>query len=106
MTIFPTAPSTARPSRRQLLRQMGAGSGMLGLFGVLAQAGLLVEGAPGAPPASRRNPLAAKQPHFAPKAKRVIHIYLNGGPSHVDTFDPKPLLRKYEGKKLPTGNLS
>jgi hypothetical protein len=55
---------------------------------------------------ARQNPLSAKQPHFAPKAKRVIHIYLNGGPSQVDTFDPKPLLKKFEGKKLPTGNLS
>ena len=42
-----------------------------------------------------------KQPHFAPKAKRVIHIFANGGPSHVDTFDPKPSLEKYAGQPLP-----
>ena len=57
-----------------------------------------------APPA--KNPLAPRAPHFPAKAKHVIHIYLNGGPSQVDTFDPKPLLKKYEGKMLPQGNLS
>ena len=44
-------------------------------------------------------------PHFAAKAKRVVHIFCNGGPSQVDTFDPKPLLDKWHGKKLPTENL-
>ena len=57
-----------------------------------------------APPA--KNPLAPRAPHFPAKAKHVIHIYLNGGPSQVDTFDPKPLLKKYEGKTLPQGNLT
>ncbi len=47
------------------------------------------------------SPLAAHAPHFAPKAKRVIHFFLNGGPSHVDTFDPKPMLAKYAGQPLP-----
>src|SRR5256712_9351709 len=51
------------------------------------------------------NPLAAKQPHLPAKAKRVIHIFANGGPSHVDTFDPKPSLEKYSGKLLPMENL-
>lgn len=46
--------------------------------------------------------LALKQTHFAPKAKRVIHFFLNGGPSHVDTFDPKPMLTKYAGKPVPS----
>ena len=44
-------------------------------------------------------------PHFAPKAKRVIHLFANGGPSQIDTFDPKPLLAKYAGKPLPKDNL-
>jgi hypothetical protein len=79
---------------------MGTGLGMLGFAGLLHDAGLL------ASPAGARNPLAPKPPHFPAKAKHVIHIYLNGGPSQVDTFDPKPLLAKYAGKKLPTGNLS
>ena len=51
------------------------------------------------------NPLAPKQPQFPAKAKRVIHIFANGGPSHVDTFDPKPALAKYAGKPLPIENL-
>jgi hypothetical protein len=51
------------------------------------------------------NPLAARPPHFPGKAKRVIHLFMNGGPSHVDTFDPKPLLRRYAGQPLPRENL-
>ena len=47
------------------------------------------------------SPLAPRKPHFAPKAKRVIHLFMNGGPSQVDTFDPKPLLEKFAGKELP-----
>ena len=57
-----------------------------------------------APP--RRTRSRRRPPHFPARAKHVIHIYLNGGPSQVDTFDPKPLLKKYEGKMLPQGNLS
>ena len=49
--------------------------------------------------------LAATGPHFAPKAKRVLFIFLNGGASHVDTFDPKPMLQKMHGRPLPTANL-
>jgi hypothetical protein len=52
------------------------------------------------------DPLAPRRPHFAPRAKRVIHIFANGGPSQVDTFDPKPALERYAGKELPTGNLA
>src|SRR5262245_53400964 len=51
------------------------------------------------------NPLAPKKPHCPGKAKRVIHLFMNGGPSHVDTFDPKPALEKYAGKPLPRENL-
>ena len=54
--------------------------------------------------AAEANPLAVRKPHFAAKAKRVIHLFMNGGPSHVDTFDPKPSLEKYAGKLLPTDN--
>src|SRR5207302_6194024 len=52
-------------------------------------------------PVRGNNPLAPKAPHFPPRAKRVIFLFMNGGPSHVDTFDPKPSLEKYEGKPLP-----
>ena len=51
------------------------------------------------------NPLAPRR-RTSPRAKHLIHIYLNGGPSQVDTFDPKPLLKRYEGKTLPQGNLT
>jgi hypothetical protein len=51
------------------------------------------------------NPLAPRSPHFPAKAKRVIHLFMNGGPSHVDTFDPKPLLDRYAGQPLPRPNL-
>src|SRR5439155_27224061 len=51
------------------------------------------------------SPLMPKQPQFPAKAKHVIHIFANGGPSHVETFDPKPALEKYAGKQLPMENL-
>jgi hypothetical protein len=89
-------------SRRELLSRMGTGLPALGLASVLADAGFAATSAT----AAAHNPLVAKAPHFRAKAKHVIHIYLNGGPSQVDTFDPKPLLKQYEGKLLPTGNLT
>ncbi|HET8548536.1 MAG TPA: DUF1501 domain-containing protein [Bryobacteraceae bacterium] len=79
-------------TRRELLTTMGAGFGMVGLQSV-AGAELKV------------TPLAPKPPHFTPKAKRVVYLFLNGGPSQVDTFDPKPMLDKYHGQPVPTGNL-
>jgi hypothetical protein len=66
---------------------------------MLSLSGLL----PAARPAG--GPLAVKQPHFPAKAKHVIFLFLNGGPSQVDTFDPKPMLAKYNGKPMPTPNL-
>jgi hypothetical protein len=54
---------------------------------------------------AQQSALAPKTPHFAGRAKHVIHLFANGGPSHLDTFDPKPLLAKYAGKPLPTENL-
>ncbi len=55
--------------------------------------------------AANNSPLAPKQPQFRARAKRVIHIFANGGPSHVDTFDPKPALAQLHGKPLPMDNL-
>jgi hypothetical protein len=86
-------------SRRALLQRVGTGMGMLGLASVLNQQGLL---AADAAPAS---PLSPKAPHFPAKAKHVIHLFMNGGPSQVDTFDPKPSLEKYHGQKPPVGLL-
>jgi hypothetical protein len=91
-----TTPS--RLSRRDLLRRCGLGFGALGLANLMSQSGLLAS-------ESLVSPLAPKAPPFPAKAKRVIHIFANGGPSHVDTFDPKPLLTKFNGKALPTANL-
>jgi len=90
-------------TRRQLLRRSGMGFGMLGLTGLLAGEGLLGSAAQAA--STDLNPLAHKKPHFPAKAKQVVHLFMNGGPSHVDTFDPKPLLDKYHGKPLPRTNL-
>ncbi len=75
-------------------------------LGSLALADLLAQTLGQTPQAhAATNPLAPKAPHFAPRAKRVIHLFANGGPSHVDTFDPKPALHKYAGQELPGGNL-
>jgi hypothetical protein len=86
-------------TRRDLLRRGGMGLGLLGLAGVLADDGRLSAAA------ADVTPLAPKQPHFPGKARRVVHLFMNGGPSHVDTFDPKPLLDKYHGKPLAVPNL-
>ena len=79
-------------SRRELLARSGTGLGILGLAGLLA-------GESGAA-ATAANPLAPKVPHFKPKAKHVIHLFMNGGPSQVDTFDPKPELQKRHGERV------
>jgi len=91
-------------TRRELLRGMGTGLGVLGFYGVLGASRLL--GDASTPTAAASSPLAARPPHFRPRARRIIHIYLNGGPSQVDTFDPKPALAKWAGKILPGGNLT
>ncbi|MGH7170839.1 MAG: DUF1501 domain-containing protein, partial [Gemmataceae bacterium] len=84
-------------SRRQMLCSLGNGFGALGLASVLAGEGLLGSTARAAA-GSASNPLAPKAPHFPPRAKRVIFLFMNGGPSQVDTFDPKPALAKYAGQ--------
>jgi hypothetical protein len=86
-------------SRREMLARVGTGLGSLGLAALLAGEGELGAAAP--PVAGGGNPLAPKRPHFKPWARRVIHLFMNGGPSQVDTFDPKPALAKYNGKRPP-----
>jgi hypothetical protein len=89
-------PTFPHLSRRQLLCRLGNGFGALGLAGVLA-------GRTAAPAAVEApNPLAPRPPHFRPRARRVIFLFMNGGPSQVDTFDPKPALEKYRGQR-PAG---
>src|SRR5215217_7491770 len=74
-------------SRRSLLRQSAAGFGLLGLHGLL-----------GAQPV---NPLGIRATHLPPSVKRVIFLFMHGGPSSIDTFDPKPRLDKDHGKPVP-----
>ncbi len=76
-------------------------------MGALSLSSLLGKSLAGEIPASQgyTSPLTPKQAPFPGKAKRVIHIFMNGGPSHVDSWDPKPALEKYAGKLLPMENL-
>ena len=80
-------------SRRAMLERSAGGFGMLGLMSLLGKKQLLNGG-----------PLAKSAVHPAPRAKRVIFLFMNGGPSHVDTFDPKPALKRAEGEQ-PSGKL-
>jgi hypothetical protein len=91
-------------TRREALCRGGMGFGALALSGLMAEAGLVAPARRAAPSADQLHltPLAPKAPQFAPKAKRVVHLFMNGGPSHVDTFDPKPMLTKYHGKPIPS----
>jgi hypothetical protein len=88
-------------TRRDALARCGTGIGTLALAGVLADdaAGQLTT-AP--PPRPVTDPLAPRPPHFPGKAKRLVHLFMNGGPSHVDTFDPKPALDRYHGQAIPS----
>src|SRR5436190_14054366 len=85
------AAPTGLLNRRQMLQRMCAGFGLVGLGGLLGPSALFADS-------------ATRAPHFTPRAKRVIFLFLNGGPSHIDTFDPKPELRRQEGQQ-PTGEL-
>jgi hypothetical protein len=76
--------------RRDFLERCGMGFGGLALGGLLA---------------GKASATTASQPHFAPKAKRVVHLFMNGGPSQVDTFDPKPKLQEFHGKSMPLEGL-
>ena len=80
-------------SRREMLCRSGAGIGALALAQLL--------GEPQQAQAAGELPLAPRKPHFPAKAKRLVHLFANGGPSQVDTFDPKPLLAKLHGKPIP-----
>ena len=104
--IFPVANPVEQGlgtlSRRHMLMRAGAGFGMLGLGHLLAAEQQADRSRK--PSAEADNPLAPKAPHFPPRAKHVIFLFMNGGPSHVDTFDYKPALKEQEGKSGPGGN--
>jgi len=95
---------STRFSRRELLARCGTGLGLVGLALVLKEAGLGVSPAEAAQPPALL-PLAPKPAHFRPRARRMVHLFMNGGPSQVDTFDPKPALDRLHGKALPLENL-
>jgi uncharacterized protein (DUF1501 family) len=78
-------------SRREMLRHAGLGFGSWALLDLLTRDGLL----------AAENPLAARASHAPARAKHVIFLFMQGGPSHIDTFDPKPLLNKLHGQPLP-----
>src|SRR5215471_7690968 len=82
-------------TRRWFFRQCGVGLGSIALSSLLAP-----ENASGATASAVTNPLAPKQPHFKPRAKRVIFLFMSGGVSHVDSFDYKPSLIEQDGKML------
>ncbi len=79
-------------SRRDLLARVGTGLGSLGLAALLAGEQEL---------RAANSPLSPRRPHYKARARRVIHLFMNGGPSQVDTFDPKPALAKYHGQRPP-----
>lgn len=87
-------PGWSRTSRREMLQRSAFGLGSVALTGLMQQL-MAGERSP--------NPLLPKQPHFPAKAKHLIHIFANGGPSHVDTWDPKPSIEKYVGQEIPGG---
>src|SRR4051812_15447588 len=81
-------------TRRQMLQRCGCGFGYLAFSSLLSQIAQTAV-------AAEKNPLLMRNPHFAARAKRVIFLFMKGGPSHVDTFDYKPLLQRDDGKPLP-----
>jgi hypothetical protein len=101
-----------QPNRRQMLKTFANGFGMIGLAGLLSNEALAsVAATTGSAadawkaalndPSRASHPLAARPPMYPAKAKRVIFLFMSGGPSHVDTFDPKPKLLDMNGQPLP-----
>jgi hypothetical protein len=86
-------------SRRQMLARCGTGFGMMALGSLLEQTGWAATSED-----SATLPLTPRRSHFAPRARRVVHLFMNGGPSQVDTFDPKPALDRLHAKPLPMNN--
>src|SRR6266581_264751 len=89
-------------TRRHFFRECGVGVGKIALASLLS--GASTDRAPAAlganAPGSPVNPLAPRPPHFAPKAKRIIHLFMAGAPSQLDLFDYKPELARLEGKPI------
>src|SRR5437016_1221356 len=91
-------------NRRQFLNRCGMGFGAVSLAGLLGQE--FFGRSEAVAQSSSLSPLAPKQPPLPAKAKRVVHIFAQGAPSHVDTWDPKPTLTRLNGQSLPGGGLA
>lgn len=89
------------PVRRRLLQTSAVGFGHLAFQALLQQTLPTTAAQANSGRPRTQDPLAAKEPHFTPRAKRIVFLFMKGGPSHVDTFDPKPLLDRDHGKPLP-----
>lgn len=87
-------------SRRDMLQRCGQGIGGLALWDIMAR-----QSSGALPEVGGTNPMLARPAPLPSKVKHVIHLFMNGGPSHIDSFDPKPALQKYAGQTLPGGNL-
>src|SRR5690242_669955 len=88
-------------TRRDFLSKSGMGFGALALMALLNEDGLLSRARSEVPEIDPLHPLFPRPPHFAPRAKSCIFLFMEGGPSHIDLFDPKPELLKQQGKPLP-----
>ena len=85
-------------TRREMLHRMGAGMGTIGLAAALSGTGAFAADA-STPGSSTISPTISRPPHFAPKAKHIIQLFMPGGPSQVDTFDYKPMIAKHQGQR-------
>jgi hypothetical protein len=97
---FPAHPLQPTLNRRSALVSSGLGIGSLALADLLHADSPSPLASPSSAAPVNPAALAPRQPHYAPKAKRVIHFFLNGGPSHVDTFDPKPMLARFSNRTV------
>src|SRR5213596_1612594 len=97
----PVFGSARSASRRDFLRRAGGGFGLLALTSLLDRDGLLAANAVTEKPLANPNPLAPRPPHHTPRARAVIFLFMSGGPSHVDLFDPKPDLIRLAGQPIP-----
>ncbi len=88
-------------SRREFLTRTGAGFGALALHSLLVQDGLAAGGSSEGVPGGAPNPMRARSGHLSPTARSVIFLFMDGGPSHLDTFDRKPAINQFAGQPLP-----
>src|SRR5215470_8708701 len=101
MSMIRAARQVCRRTRREFLWETGCGFGALGLTALLDGDGFFGNRARAATTTKFINPMAPRQPHYEAKAKACIFLFMYGGPSHIETFDPKPKLYPLDGKTIP-----